>query len=28
ETDIGRNVNQLRKHPSSDVRRLVKLLVK
>lgn len=28
ETDIGRNVNQLRKHPSSNVRRLVKLLVK
>ncbi|XP_058726942.1 probable mediator of RNA polymerase II transcription subunit 26c [Vicia villosa] len=28
ETDIGRNVNQLRKHPSSDVRSLVKLLVK
>ena len=28
ETDIGRNVNKLRKHPSSDVRSLVKLLVK
>ncbi|OIW20365.1 hypothetical protein TanjilG_09525 [Lupinus angustifolius] len=28
ETDIGRHVNQLRKHSSNDVRRLVKLLVK
>ncbi|KAL5100369.1 hypothetical protein RYX36_004696 [Vicia faba] len=28
ETDIGRNVNHLRKYPFSDVRRLVKLLVK
>ncbi|KAK7247532.1 hypothetical protein RIF29_42416 [Crotalaria pallida] len=27
DTDIGRHVNQLRKHSSSDVRRLVKLLV-
>ncbi|XP_027338279.1 probable mediator of RNA polymerase II transcription subunit 26c [Abrus precatorius] len=28
ETDIGRHVNRLRKHPSNDVRRLVKLLVR
>ncbi|XP_050207171.1 probable mediator of RNA polymerase II transcription subunit 26c [Mercurialis annua] len=28
ETDIGRHVNQLRKHPSNDVRRLVKQLVR
>ena len=28
ETDIGRHVNQLRKHPSNDVRRLVKHLVR
>ncbi|KAL1326853.1 hypothetical protein HN51_036976 [Arachis hypogaea] len=28
ETDIGRNVNRLRKHSSSEVRRLVKLLVR
>lgn len=28
ETDIGRHVNRLRKHPSSDVRRLVKVLVR
>ncbi|WOL02327.1 hypothetical protein Cni_G11046 [Canna indica] len=28
ETDIGRQVNNLRKHPSSDVRRLVKHLVR
>ncbi|KAG0503918.1 hypothetical protein HPP92_003990 [Vanilla planifolia] len=28
ETDIGRHVNGLRKHPSSEVRRLVKLLVR
>ncbi|XP_041009245.1 probable mediator of RNA polymerase II transcription subunit 26c isoform X2 [Juglans microcarpa x Juglans regia] len=28
ETDIGRHVNRLRKHSSSDVRRLVKLLVR
>ncbi|KAL5053633.1 hypothetical protein RYX36_034315 [Vicia faba] len=28
KTDIGRNVNQLRKYPFSDVRRLVKILVK
>uniref|UniRef100_A0A2P2LBK0 Uncharacterized protein MANES_12G149500 n=1 Tax=Rhizophora mucronata TaxID=61149 RepID=A0A2P2LBK0_RHIMU len=28
ETDIGRNVNRLRKHPSNDVRRLVKQLVR
>ncbi|KAK1323854.1 putative mediator of RNA polymerase II transcription subunit 26c [Acorus calamus] len=28
ETDIGRHVNRLRKHPSSEVRRLVKLLVR
>ncbi|KMT09231.1 hypothetical protein BVRB_6g133320 [Beta vulgaris subsp. vulgaris] len=28
ETDIGRHVNHLRKHPSGDVRRLVKLLVR
>lgn len=28
ETDIGRHVNRLRKHPSGDVRRLVKLLVR
>ncbi|KAJ8424504.1 hypothetical protein Cgig2_017737 [Carnegiea gigantea] len=28
ETDIGRYVNRLRKHPSSEVRRLVKLLVR
>ncbi|KAL5073296.1 hypothetical protein RYX36_012280, partial [Vicia faba] len=27
DTDIGRNVNKLRKHPFSDVRQLVKLLV-
>ncbi|XP_071710845.1 probable mediator of RNA polymerase II transcription subunit 26c isoform X2 [Rutidosis leptorrhynchoides] len=27
ETDIGRHVNRLRKHPSNDVRRLVKQLV-
>ncbi|MED6158784.1 hypothetical protein PIB30_035891 [Stylosanthes scabra] len=28
ETDIGRDVNRLRKHSSSEVRRLVKLLVR
>ncbi|KAG5035934.1 hypothetical protein AAZX31_04G197600 [Glycine max] len=28
ETDIGRHVNRLRKHPSNDLRRLVKLLVR
>ncbi|XP_074302610.1 putative mediator of RNA polymerase II transcription subunit 26c [Silene latifolia] len=28
ETDIGRHVNRLRKHPSNDVRQLVKLLVR
>ncbi|KAJ9703946.1 hypothetical protein PVL29_005292 [Vitis rotundifolia] len=28
ETDIGRHVNRLRKHPSNDVRRLVKHLVR
>lgn len=28
ETDIGRHVNQLRKHPSNEVRRLVKMLVR
>ncbi|XP_021857424.1 probable mediator of RNA polymerase II transcription subunit 26c isoform X2 [Spinacia oleracea] len=28
ETDIGRHVNRLRKHPSGDVRRLVKVLVR
>ncbi|KAK9670550.1 hypothetical protein RND81_13G209000 [Saponaria officinalis] len=28
ETDIGRHVNRLRKHPSNDVKRLVKLLVR
>ncbi|XP_039139223.1 probable mediator of RNA polymerase II transcription subunit 26c [Dioscorea cayenensis subsp. rotundata] len=28
ETDIGRHVNGLRKHPSGEVRRLVKLLVR
>ncbi|XP_052110925.1 probable mediator of RNA polymerase II transcription subunit 26c isoform X1 [Arachis duranensis] len=28
ETDIGRHVNQLRKHSSNGVRRLVKLLVR
>ncbi|KAJ6840923.1 putative mediator of RNA polymerase II transcription subunit 26c [Iris pallida] len=28
ETDIGRHVNKMRKHPSSEVRRLVKLLVR
>uniref|UniRef100_A0A8R7QCN1 TFIIS N-terminal domain-containing protein n=1 Tax=Triticum urartu TaxID=4572 RepID=A0A8R7QCN1_TRIUA len=28
ETDIGRHVNGLRKHPSGDVRQLVKLLVR
>lgn len=28
ETDIGRYVNRLRKHPSSEVRRLVKMLVR
>ncbi|CAI9282203.1 unnamed protein product [Lactuca saligna] len=28
ETDIGRHVNQLRKHPSNEVRRLVKQLVR
>ncbi|KAK7399420.1 hypothetical protein VNO78_10602 [Psophocarpus tetragonolobus] len=28
ETDIGRHVNQLRKHSSNDVKRLVKLLVR
>ncbi|KAK1300793.1 putative mediator of RNA polymerase II transcription subunit 26c [Acorus calamus] len=28
ETDIGRHVNRLRKHPSSEVRRLVKQLVR
>lgn len=28
DTDIGRYVNRLRKHPSSDVRRLVKVLVR
>ncbi|RDY05873.1 putative mediator of RNA polymerase II transcription subunit 26c, partial [Mucuna pruriens] len=28
DTDIGRHVNRLRKHPSNDVRRLVKLLVR
>ncbi|GAV79269.1 Med26 domain-containing protein [Cephalotus follicularis] len=28
ETDIGRHVNRLRKHPSNDVRRLVKQLVR
>ncbi|XP_022764789.1 probable mediator of RNA polymerase II transcription subunit 26c isoform X3 [Durio zibethinus] len=28
ETDIGRHVNKLRKHPSNDVRRLVKQLVR
>ncbi|KAF2293162.1 hypothetical protein GH714_038465 [Hevea brasiliensis] len=28
ETDIGRHVNHLRKHPSDDVRRLVKQLVR
>ncbi|KAH7685467.1 Transcription factor IIS N-terminal protein [Dioscorea alata] len=28
ETDVGRHVNGLRKHPSGEVRRLVKLLVR
>lgn len=28
ETDIGRHVNRLRKHPSNDVKRLVKTLVR
>lgn len=28
ETDIGRHVNALRKHPSGEVRQLVKLLVR
>ncbi|CAO2830378.1 unnamed protein product [Amaranthus hypochondriacus] len=28
ETDIGRHVNGLRKHPSADVKRLVRLLVR
>jgi hypothetical protein len=28
DTDIGRHVNGLRKHPSSEVRQLVKLLVR
>ncbi|XP_055832369.1 probable mediator of RNA polymerase II transcription subunit 26c isoform X2 [Solanum dulcamara] len=28
ETDIGRHVNRLRKHPSSEVKRLVKMLVR
>lgn len=28
ETDIGRHVNRLRKHPSNEVRRLVKQLVR
>ncbi|XP_060184164.1 probable mediator of RNA polymerase II transcription subunit 26c [Lycium barbarum] len=28
ETDIGRHVNRLRKHPSNEVRRLVKMLVR
>ncbi|XP_074302703.1 putative mediator of RNA polymerase II transcription subunit 26c [Silene latifolia] len=28
ETDIGRHINRLRKHPSNDVRQLVKLLVR
>ncbi|KAJ8765481.1 hypothetical protein K2173_014603 [Erythroxylum novogranatense] len=28
DTDIGRHVNRLRKHPSNDVRRLVKQLVR
>ncbi|KAK8559780.1 hypothetical protein V6N13_016514 [Hibiscus sabdariffa] len=28
ETDIGRHVNKLRKHPSNDVKRLVKQLVR
>ncbi|MQL85214.1 hypothetical protein Taro_017720, partial [Colocasia esculenta] len=28
ETDIGRHVNGLRKHPSGEIRRLVKLLVR
>ncbi|KAI5604236.1 hypothetical protein POPTR_001G307600v4 [Populus trichocarpa] len=28
ETDIGRHVNRLRKHPSNDVKRLVKQLVR
>ncbi|KAK9713294.1 hypothetical protein RND81_06G017600 [Saponaria officinalis] len=28
ETDIGRHVNRLRKHPSNDVKQLVKLLVR
>ncbi|XP_073154281.1 probable mediator of RNA polymerase II transcription subunit 26c isoform X1 [Henckelia pumila] len=28
ETDIGRHVNRLRKHPSSEVRRLVKMVVR
>jgi len=28
ETDIGRHVNGLRKHPSGEVRQLVKLLVR
>ncbi|VVB07406.1 unnamed protein product [Arabis nemorensis] len=28
ETDIGRHVNRVRKHPSNNVRRLAKQLVK
>ena len=28
ETDIGRHVNGLRKHPSAEVRRLVKQLIR
>lgn len=28
ETDIGRQVNGLRKHPSAEVRRLVKQLIR
>jgi hypothetical protein len=28
DTDIGRHVNGLRKHPSSEVRQLVKLVVR
>jgi hypothetical protein len=28
ETDIGRHVNGLRKHPSAEVKRLVKQLIR